>query len=84
MARTAATGENGSDWRLAIGDWRNGSEWRMASSEWWMVKICNPKLATKKVGDVDELAKDCFGCHRFSTFGVGWAKLHPEDKSFRH
>jgi predicted Fe-S protein YdhL (DUF1289 family) len=56
----------------------------MASSEWWMVKICNPKLATKKVGDVDELAKDCFGCHRFSTFGVGWEKLHPEDKSFRH
>jgi len=28
MARTAATGEKGSDWRLVISDWRleNGSE----------------------------------------------------------
>ena len=25
--------ENGSEWRLAIGEWKNGSEWRVASGE---------------------------------------------------
>jgi hypothetical protein len=41
MARTAATGEKGSDWRLvrtaANGGTAANGEWRVASSEWRMV-----------------------------------------------
>jgi hypothetical protein len=34
VAAEAAVGENGSDWRIASGEWSNGSDWRQAISDW--------------------------------------------------
>ncbi|MDT7896919.1 MAG: hypothetical protein RRB12_03045 [Armatimonadota bacterium] len=32
--KAATTKKNGSEWRLATGEWSNGSDWRLAISDW--------------------------------------------------